>query len=65
MSRTDFLQNLADELRADDQVEFAIAYLPGIGWWGTPTESRHFGDEGEFLGENWQQAEKTLRFLLG
>lgn len=65
MTKTEYLQNICDSLRSDYQYEFVIEFRQGRGWFAVTSEWRYFEDNGEFLGENWEQAEKTLRWLLG
>jgi hypothetical protein len=64
-SRAEYLQQLADSLRTPEQYQFSIEFRGRGGWFAVADERRHFCDNGEFLGYNWQQAEKTLRTLLG
>ena len=65
MSKTDKLQTLANELRTDDQYEFWIEYRPNRGWYAVATESRWFGDDGEYLGAVYQDARAWLMRMLG
>lgn len=37
-----------------------IEYRHNIGWYAVPDFSRHFGDDGEFLGRNYKQACETI-----
>ena len=64
-SKTEKLQTLADELRTDDQHEFWIEYRPNRGWYAVATESRWFGDEGEYLGAVYKDARESLMSILG
>lgn len=64
-SRREFLQEVADELRLDDQYEFWIEFRGAAGWWAVASEARWFGDQGEYLGRDWRQAELTLGLILG
>lgn len=65
MTRTEYLQQLANDRRTDYQCEFEIEYRGGAGWWAVPDEQRHIGDTGEYLGQDWHVAERTLCILLG
>ena len=63
-NKTTQLQNLADELRTDEQYNFQIQWR-GNGFWAIPDESRWIGDDGEYLGPKKFEAEISLRALLG
>ncbi len=65
LTLTEQLQALADELRTEDQHNFLVEYHRGVGWLAIPEESRHFNDGGEYLGPDYEAAERTLRMLLG
>lgn len=65
MTKADYLQRVANELRENDQWDFEIVFRPGKGWYGITEEPRYWGDDGEYLGENWGEAEKALRNILG
>ena len=65
ITRREYLQDLADELHTEDQFDYVIEYRPFSGWWALPEVMRYFNDEGEYLGLNWRDAEKTLRIILG
>ena len=65
MTKGEKLQQLASELRTDDQCEFWIEYRPNRGWYAVATESRWFGDEGEYLGRVYQDARESLMSILG
>ena len=65
MTRTEYLQQIADELRTDYQYQFTIEYRRGSGWWAVADEMRYWYDEGEYLGRDWKEAEDTLNSLLG
>lgn len=64
MNKTQQLQAIADELRTAEQYEFLIEYRGGAGWWAS-CEARWIGDEGEYLGRNYNEAIATLRAILG
>lgn len=64
MTKTQKLQEIADELRTNDQYKFWIEYRGGAGWWAT-CETRWIGDEGEYLGRDYHQAKITLHLILG
>lgn len=65
MNRHEYLQNLCDEIRLDYQHEFLIKFRGRGGWRAISREVRWFGDNGEYLGQNWKQAERQIRLLLG
>jgi len=66
MTRTEYLQQLADDRRTEDQYQFAIEYRGGSGWWAVAKDdARYWGDDGEPLGRNWREAEDTIEMLLG
>lgn len=35
------------------------------GWWIEPTGLRHFNDEGEYLGRNFDEAASRIKWLIG
>lgn len=60
MSRTDYLNDLipAIESRSGTFVEFR----PFKGWWLDNYDyPRYLGDEGDYIGRNWREAEQCLR----
>lgn len=62
----DHLQELANDLRTSEQSEVLIEFRGSrSGWWAIAETPRWFNDEGEYLGSNWKEAEKTLRLILG
>ena len=65
ISRITYLQNLADSLRTADQYEFYIEFRPFHGWFAVSCDLRWHGDNGEYLGACWQEADKAIRLLLG
>jgi len=65
MPKQEQLQALASELCTDDQCEFWIEYRPNRGWFAVATESRWFGDDGEYLGRVYQEARYGLMAILG
>jgi len=64
-SRREYLQELANSLRTDDQYEFYIEFRGRGGWYGVSEYPRWFGDTGLLLGYNWQSAEYSLKQILG
>jgi hypothetical protein len=64
MTKTEYLQNLADSLKSDRDYEFVIEFRPFMGWFAVPDEQRWIGDRGEYLGLDWKQAEYTIRSLF-
>lgn len=63
-NKTERLQRIADELREEYQYEFTVEWR-GNSWWGVPDTPRHFNDNGQFLGADFEQAKHTLETLLG
>jgi hypothetical protein len=61
-NREERLQALWDILCAEGS-EAHIEFRPLKGWYAAYPERRHFTDEGEYLGENWRAAEKTIRYI--
>ena len=64
MTKKENLQALADKLKKPEHYTFLIEYKPFQGWYAVPDEARCIGDDGEYLGSRYGQAEKTLRQLL-
>jgi hypothetical protein len=61
MTRHDYLQAMIDaSLSSDGYAEFR----PFAGWWLVFPDGRYFGDDGEYLGRNWREAEATLKWML-
>lgn len=62
MTRTAYLEGLHKQLsRSGD--ELSIEFRPFQGWY-LCGEPRHFNDDGaEWMGANWREAEKFLRWL--
>lgn len=58
------LQELWDSERTEGQCEFIIYYTDDDYWYAIPLETRHFYDEGEYLGNGVKEAEETLRGWL-
>ena len=64
MTKREKLQMLVDGLWEDDDDDRPfVEFRPFKGWFMVFPESRWLGDEGEYLGD-YQQARKTIRFLL-
>jgi hypothetical protein len=41
-----------------------VAFRPFRGWWLCNIDlPRHFGDDGDYLGANWREAEAALKWL--
>jgi hypothetical protein len=58
----------AEQLQAQwdswpDLMDARIVYRPFKGWYAEPDEGRYFGDEGEWLGDNWREALETIYWL--
>ena len=59
------LQKYADNLRSDDSWEFIVEWRgEDEGWWAFTAEPRHFNDEGEYLGIDFERACQGLDSLL-
>lgn len=58
------LQELWDSKKSDDSWDFGIYYTDDDYWYAISLESRHFYDEGEYLGFGVKEAENTLRGWL-
>ena len=64
MTKREKLQMLVDGLWEDDDDDRPfVEFRPFKVWFMVFPESRWLGDEGEYLGD-YQQARKTIRFLL-
>jgi len=63
-NKTERLQQLANELKTLDQYDFLIEWQ-GSCFWAHPDEPRWFGDQGEYLGPNYDEARLTLHSILG
>lgn len=62
MTRTAYLEGVHRSLSADAN-ELTLEFRPFSGWY-LCGEPRHFGDDGsEWIGANWREAEKFLRWL--
>jgi hypothetical protein len=57
MNKTEFLQSIFDRIKPTEEYyhEFTVEYKPRKGWYLIPTEARWFCDEGEFIGENYEE----------
>jgi len=69
MNRQQYLQSLVDQPlvdheSSDDPDFWFVEFRGGGGWWAVASDCRWFGDAGEYLGRNWQQAEKTIKYLF-
>ena len=56
------LQQMLDERIEDDDVY--VEFRRFVGWFAVFLESRHLGDNGEFLGKNVTEAKRTIRTLF-
>lgn len=64
MSKTEQLQHLVDGLRKPNHYDFYVEYRRGQGWYLVSDERRHFHDNGEFMGANYNAAKAEInRFL--
>lgn len=63
MNKTELLQAAWDE--TGDLMEATIEFRPTRGWWARPHEPRNFGDPGEFLGDDFSRALRSIDFLKG
>ena len=64
MTKTEKLQKIWDDNKESCHYNFQIIWRGFGGWWAIPDEIRWWGDEGEFLGRSFVEAEVTLRSLL-
>lgn len=64
-TRADYLQQLWDTLKRPDYSDAAPEFRPFKGWYLVYDEPAYLGDEGNYIGRNWQDAEKEIRFLCG
>jgi hypothetical protein len=64
VTKREQLQAIADDAVKENPEYYNFTIEWKGGWWAIPEEKRHFNDQGEFLGYNFKQAEKTLLFLL-
>ena len=55
-SKTEILQELIDSLRNDQSWDFVVEYRPFKGWFMVATESRWYGDDGDWLGDRFEDA---------
>ena len=62
-TRTEHLESLLESLRREEHGEVSIEWRPFRGWWLTG-EKRDFTDEGDYLGANWREAERYLKWFL-
>lgn len=60
------LQAIIDRL-TDPKIHysFTVVYRPGSGYWLEADEGRYFGDEGEWLGHDFEIAAKSIPLLIG
>jgi hypothetical protein len=64
MTRTVFLNNLLEQSLKDAHGNWFIEWRPFKGWYAVPDSCRYWGDNGEFLGENWKRAVRGIRDLF-
>lgn len=66
MTKQEQLQQLVDHYIENDDTlyQFSVEFRGRSGWWAVPDEYRYFGDKGEYLGQNFDQAKKTLMLLF-
>ena len=73
----EYLQHLSDKLKShlrpsvltgvietQQRILRFVEFRGAGGWWAVASDCRWFGDAGEYLGRNWQQAEKTIKYLF-
>lgn len=58
------LEQLLLENREDEHGQWWVEYRPFAGWYALPDYPRYFGDDGVFLGKNYQDALKQLEFFF-
>lgn len=56
----EILQDLIDQLKPENSYDFEIEFRGRGGWWAMPTEARYWGDNGIYLGSNYQEAKKHI-----
>lgn len=44
--------------------DWCVEWRAGEGWYAIPDEPRHFNDEGEFLGRDFDEALEALKCLF-
>lgn len=66
INKIELLQSRLDELLNDDnRVEtWWVEYRPFCGWYAMCNYPRFIGDDGIFLGKNYQEALKNMEFLF-
>jgi len=60
-TKVELLQAQWDE--GDKLMEGEIVFRPFDGWYVVPDEARHFYDEGDFIGTNYQEAKAEIEWL--
>lgn len=63
MTRREYLQQLWDTLRAPNYSDAALEFRPFKGWFIVYDEPSFLGDDGAFIGQNWQFAADEIRYL--
>lgn len=63
LTRAQYLQENLDEHLNSENGDWFVEYRPFDGWYAIPSDPRWFGDEGEFLGVNWQSALRAIKVL--
>jgi hypothetical protein len=61
LTKTERLQAAWD--KDESRMVAAIEFRPFDGWYAVPQEPRHFGDEGEPLGRNFEIAMEFIKWL--
>jgi hypothetical protein len=66
MTKRDRLQKMVDDAVENnpDYHSFSVEFRGRAGWWAIPEDCRYFGDQGEYLGQDFKSAERTLGALL-
>lgn len=59
------LQAIIDRLIDPEIHHVTVEYRPGSGYWAVADEGRYFGDEGEWLGHDFETAAKSIPLLIG
>lgn len=60
-TKTEHLQTLWDSIPY--LMEATIEFKGIAGWWVTPEQQRWWGDNGDYAGRNFQEAEAYIRSL--
>jgi hypothetical protein len=51
--------------KTGDLTDATIEFRPFKGWYAQPDEARHFMDDGDYLGDNYDEAMRSIQFFSG